>query len=538
MVEMYDQTGRKAVRLRLAEEIGAIASPGLLTQTPEQAPKPSQKPVALGVPAAVAMAVGDWISGKPAIDATEIAAKVKARRGSGLLVDVANHVAGMPDASAPMSGLADLSARELTDGDLADLGQVAASLSDRKCLAPAEALVEAAWSVSSNRRQPLIMTYGLIMVAAQRPADALEALKRSAADKPDDATAWFNLALVYVFLSDYEQAWPSFRRALELSPGNPRIKASYGLALLTAGQPEQAWPLYEGRMALPDQRKRHNQPTSMWHGGPYPGETLFVYGEQGFGDFIQFARYLPMVKALGGRLVVGCRKPLIPLLSEMDCIDAVVAFEPGSQTPKHDLRVPVLSLAQYVDPRFERTAMAAPYLSAPARKGLPRAGKTPRIGLAWGCSPTGSGAAFKRVPTELLAPLMAIKGPRWFSLQFEADVNAELATVPFGDKINQSLSGSMASFGDAAANLTAMDLIITTDTATAHLAGAMDKPAWVLLQRFADWRWGVADDTMPWYPSLRLFRLEQVGAWQPLIGRVSAGLEVWLKDWHTSRKKK
>lgn len=482
------------------------------------------------------MAIAEWLEGTSGTGAGEIAAKVAAKRGSGLLVDIAAAVAG---GAAGIAGLAALAARPLTDGDLADLSQVAGSLAERRQAGPATALVEAAWSVEANRRQPLTLSLGLMLVAAQRPDEALEPLTTSTVEKPDDATAWFNLALAYVFLADFDMAWPAFRRSLEQSPGNARIKASYGLALLTAGLPEQAWPLYESRMALPDQRKRHEQPTPMWHGAPYPGETLFVYGEQGFGDFIQFARYLPAVKALGGRLLVGCRKPLIPLLSPLNCVDAVVQFEPGGPTPKHDLRVPVMSLAQYVDPRLARAGMNQAYLAAPRRSGLPRAGKTPRIGLAWGCSPTGSGAAFKRVPTALLAPLIAT-GPqaRWFSLQFETDVNAELASVPFGEKISQSLSGSMVDFGDAAANLTAMDLIITTDTATAHLAGAMGLPAWVLLQRYADWRWGLAGDTMPWYPSLRLFRLDAVGAWAPLIDSVSAALETWLAGWPESKQQR
>lgn len=505
---------------------------------PRSEAKPAQPSVALGVPAAVAMAIADWLAGAPGDGAQEIALKVRAKRGNGLLVDLAGYVADRIGQAADLDELAGLATRHLGDGDLADLAQVTNALSERRQLAAAQVLVEAGWSVGANRRQPLTMTYGLMLVTAQRAPEALEPLKTSTVEKPDDATAWFNLALAYVFLCDYDQAWPAFRKALGLSPRNPRIMASWGLALLTAGLPERAWPLYEGRMALGDQRKRHDQPTPMWHGAPYPGETLFVYGEQGFGDFIQFARYLPAVKELGGQLVIGCRKPLIPLLSRMDCVDAVVAFDPGGPTPKHDQRVPVMSLAQYVDPRLERAGMDQPYLGAPPHKGLPRAGKTPRIGLAWGCSPTGSGAAFKRVPTPLLAPLIETgAAARWFSLQFEADVNAELSDVPFGDTISQKLSGAMKDFGDAAANLTAMDLIITTDTATAHLAGAMGLPAWVLLQRYADWRWGENGDTMPWYPSLRLFRLEEVGAWQPLIAKVSKALEAWLQDWRPPTRK-
>lgn len=515
-----------------------IAGSGLLTQPPQPADRPAQPSVALGVPAAVAMVIADWLTGAAGDSAKEIAPKVRAKRGGGLLVDLAGHVAGRIGRRADLEGLSGLAARPLDDGDLADLCQVGNALSERRLLNAAEALIEAGWSVEANRRQPLALTYGLILVTAQRAPEALELLKDSTAAKPEDPTAWYNLALTYVFLADYDRAWPAFRKALEYSPGNPRIKASWALALLSAGQPERAWPLYEGRMALGDQRRRHTQPKPMWHGAPYPGETLFVYGEQGFGDFIQFARYLPAVKQRGGRLVVGCRKPLIPLLSRMDCLDAVVPFDPGGPTPKHDQRVPVMSLAQYVDPRLERAGMDKPYLGAPRRKGLPSAGKTPRVGLAWGCSPTGSGAAFKRVPTPALAPLIETgAGARWFSLQFEADVNAELADVPFGGAISQKLSSTMKDFADAAANLTAMDLIITTDTATAHLAGAMGLPAWVLLQRYADWRWGVTGDTMPWYPSLRLFRLEEVGAWQPLIAQVSKALEAWLQEWRPPERK-
>jgi hypothetical protein len=222
----------------------------------------------------------------------------------------------------------------------------------------------------------------------------------------------------------------------------------------------------------------------------------------------------------------------------MDCVDEVVGYDPGGPTPKHDLRVPAMSLAQYVDPRFERIEMDAPYLSYPTIKGLPRAGKTPRIGLGWGCSPTGSGAAYRRVPTHLLEPLIALKGPRWYSLQFEQDVNAELAAMPFGAKVSQSLSDRRPDFAEAAANAAAMDLVITTDTANAHLAGAIGQQTWVLLQRHADWRWGLAGDTTPWYPSMRLFRLEQVGDWQSLIGQVSAALEDWLKQWQVSQSKR
>ncbi len=309
------------------------------------------------------------------------------------------------------------------------------------------------------------------------------------------------------------------RRALLLGGiTGPRADCFWAHATLLYGEMPQGWDLYEARLRMPGlvQPARHfTHPR--WNGEPFPGQTLLLHYEQGLGDTLMFVRYAPLVKALGGRVILAAQTPLADLVATCQGIDEVIPK--GTPPPPFDLHFPLLSL-----PWIFRTEVASipaeiPYLSVPAwvpnrqkiTESLAASQGRLRVGLAWKGSADHPRDAERSIPAGTLAPLEALP-VAWYSFQQEALLEPFPGIVPLG--------GLLDSFSDTAYALSAMDLIITVDTSVAHLAGALGIPTLLLVTHIPDWRWMMDRDDSPWYPTLRIYRQPSAGDWESVIQSV------------------
>jgi tetratricopeptide (TPR) repeat protein len=368
---------------------------------------------------------------------------------------------------------------------------------------------------------------GLALAAADRQADAVAAYRAALSLKPDHAVAWNNLGLALQAQNDVHAAIDAFRHALALTPDFAHARWNLALALLLDVQFAEGWREYDARLALPELgRDRHRFPGPRWDGTVLAGKTLLVYPEQGLGDALQFARYATLVADTGARCVIRCPDALAPLLATIPGVAEV--RRDGEALPQYEAHLPLLSLPRVVGTTPDTIPATVPYLSvsdvkrAAARATLARAGTAPRIGLCWAGNAAHGNDRNRSLPLAAFAALFAVPGIAWFSLQ-QGKAAAQLAAIPAADHV-VPLAADTA-LVDTAALIAELDLIITVDTSIAHLAGALARPAWVLLPFAPDWRWQLGREDSPWYPTLRLVRQPRARDWQSVVARVKARLE-------------
>lgn len=320
------------------------------------------------------------------------------------------------------------------------------------------------------------------------------------------------------------QALESYEAALGLRPDYAEALWNRGVVDLLLGNFERGWEGYEWRHRRADAfRRDFRQPA--WDGAPYPGRTLLVYAEQGLGDTIQFCRYLELAKRRGGCLWFESQARLLPLLERLPAIDRLLPQ--GSGPEAFDLQIPLLSLPRIFGTRLDSVPAPVPYLTVdPAccelwRRRIGHRHKR-RIGLVWGGNPNHPSERRRGIPLAEFSTLASVKHAAWFSLQ-RGPQASELASPPAGLRIT-NLESEGATIQDTAAILMNLDLLITVDTMTAHLAGALGRPVWVLLSFAPDWRWMLDRSDSPWYPGMRLFRQPRPGDWRPVIEAVAAEL--------------
>jgi hypothetical protein len=316
--------------------------------------------------------------------------------------------------------------------------------------------------------------------------------------------------------------WNALRRDLEREleqfQGPLRDFEEASLRLLF-GEFERGWALYESRLRVPgliEPERRFREPA--WQGGPFPGRTLLLHWEQGFGDTLMFLRYAPRVKALGGTVVVAAQRELADLAGTCAGVDRVVPH--GDPLPPFDLQASLLSLPRLLGTTMESIPADIPYLDVPARvpsrtalaEALAAGGGKVRVGLAWAGRPTHLRDAERSIDPALLAPLADLPGVAWYGFQL-GDPRLPLpGMVPLGPLLG--------SFSDTAYALSGMDLVISVDTALVHLAGALGVPTLVLLAFGPDFRWLLERADSPWYPSLRLYRQPVPGDWATVLRQV------------------
>jgi hypothetical protein len=254
-----------------------------------------------------------------------------------------------------------------------------------------------------------------------------------------------------------------------------------------------------------------------WDGSPLAGRRLLVVAEQGLGDTIQFARFLPGLAALGGRVTLACAPTLVRLLQGLPGLAGVVSRE--APPPPHDCFVFLLSLPRLCGVTLDTIPAPAGYLAVdPAPAAARESSGSRRVGLAWAGNPAHSNDQRRSLPTVALGGLKGIAGIDWVNLQ-QGAAGAELAIMH-----RMTAPARVSDFADTAALIAGLDLVIAADTAVAHVAGALGRPVWIMLPHAPDWRWLLGRGDSPWYASARLFRQERPGDWAGVISRIAAEL--------------
>jgi hypothetical protein len=300
------------------------------------------------------------------------------------------------------------------------------------------------------------------------------------------------------------------------------------LAWLVSGDLERGWPEYEWRWRTKDFPRR-SFAAPRWDGEALEGRTILLYAEQGLGDTLQFIRYAPLVQRRGGVVLVEAQPALVPLLKSCPGIDQLVPS--GSPLPDFDVQVPLLSLPALLHTTRDTVPADMPYLSAdPARserwaaelRGIPGF----RIGIAWQGNPTYRDDRHRSLPVKHFEPLARLPGVRLVSLQ-KGFGREQLASVPDWNVLDLAdrLDEAGGAFMDTAAVMQHLDLVVTSDTAIAHLAGALGVPVWVVLPFARDWRWLLDREDCPWYLTMRLFRQKRWGDWDELFTRVAQAVQ-------------
>jgi tetratricopeptide (TPR) repeat protein len=370
---------------------------------------------------------------------------------------------------------------------------------------------------------------GNAQLELNRPSAALADYDRALALKPDATDALVNRGSALRDLNRADEAVESFDRAIALDPELAEAHWNRALTCLSLGDFEQGWRGYEWRWrrnAAEMTPRVFAQP--QWRGEDLQGKTILLHAEQGFGDTIQFIRYLPMVLAQGAKVVLEIPADLMPLIGD---IDDVTMFRRGQTLPPFDLHCALMSLPLAFGTTLATVPAPRAYLRAPSerieqwRTRLPRA-EAPRIGLVWSGKPTHNNDHNRSIALARLAPLLLKPGFQFVSLQKEVRDADRAALRKFPALVR--LDDALADFADTAAVVASLDLVITVDTAVAHLAGAMGTPVWILLPAIGDWRWLLKREDSPWYPSARLFRQPHIGDWGSVIARLTRELAAFV----------
>lgn len=441
--------------------------------------------------------------------------------------------AALAAAGRPAEGAEALrTARDLAPGD----AKVQVALADAHFLAgaPSRALPEYLRAVELDPTLVNAWTNaGAIFREAGEPARALGTLHRALAIDPRHAKALNNSGLAFSDMGEYGSARDCFSLALESNPGYDAARWNRAILDLLRGDFVNGWAGHEYRnVQLARMGGTRTFPEPRWDGSRFDGKRLLVWPEQGLGDQLQFVRFLPRVKALGGTVVLACAAPLQGLFRAClpDADEIVVVDTPYDAC---DLQVPLMSLPFVLGLGADLDADRVPYLYAPGApseaiaSALPaRGGGAPlRAGVVWAGQPKHQNDRNRSLSLETLLPLFDVPGVEWYSVQKGDAAEAQLAPVnealaSRGVRAITPLGPSFGSFIDTAHALAALDVVITVDTGVAHLAGAMGVPVFVLLPHVPDWRWQVDRSDSPWYPRTRLFRQATARDWTPVVASV------------------
>ncbi len=379
---------------------------------------------------------------------------------------------------------------------------------------------------------------GYVLAEQKRYNEAEIAYRRGLEQAPNHPVLWLNLGLLYRSGGRVELAEACFKRCLSISPAFAEAHFYFALLLLSLGRYQQGWKHYEWRTSLtvlPKQLTKPRLKCPQWQGENLQGCTLLLWPEQGLGDEIQFVRYVTELRKMDvKRLVLVCKKPLLRWFSSLkEGEDEVVCLEDWQPEYEEgvDYWVFVMSLPLHLGTTLKTIPASLPYLkgnsSAVLHMDRLDSLQGMKIGLVWKGNPSHIHDSSRSLSTlALLQALWDVQGVSFVSLQKDLDENEvnQLAKMTI-----LNLGAELIDFAETAAVVDKLDLIICVDTAIAHLAGAMNKPCWVLLpSRVADWRWLLEGDESPWYPeALRLFRQKPNEGWASVIERVRGALSKW-----------
>ena len=479
-------------------------------------------------------------------------ARAEWRRGNlkGALVEFQNVLAIAPTRASALSDLAVLLLDELNNI------QSAERFSRRSIAA-------------DPRHAPGYVILGNVMKARGDDRGAAESYRQALAVDPRLADPMVNLGVLALESGDTGAALDWFTRGLEADPDNLNGRWNRGNLLLMLGRHAEGWEDYEFRFRVGGRNASRipaGRREAVWDGSQFSGKTLLVWSEQGLGDTLQFVRYLPLAKERGGTVIFECQEELLSLLRTFPGGDHVIAKRarcvpppqaplagqspPGiasQETPgreiasgktlpmteavEYDFQIPLLSLPGIFGTTEATIPESVPYIQpAPGLVDECRApfeGDGFRVGIVWQGNPSHPNDANRSCPVSALEPLASLPGVRLFSFQVHTGGAAGSPGVLDGRAID--LSPGLADFARTAAHLAHVDLLVTVDTAIAHLAGAMGKPVWLLVPLIPDWRWQLGREDTPWYPSMRLFRQTGRGDWGPVVERIRGELLILVR---------
>lgn len=367
--------------------------------------------------------------------------------------------------------------------------------------------------------------------AQRRPIDALACYAQAFVQNPDSAAAWNNYGNVMRECGQPGRAIPFLQHAVEIDPSNVTAQFNLAVAYLLKGDYQQGWKQYESRWNyehLAGTLPKFQQPR--WTGQPIKDKTILVVGEQGHGDNIQFSRFLYTLHVMGAKLKFSVTNALIPLYQTSNIIEQVLSYnqDPG----EFDYWVPIMSLPGIIGITLDNLPKPVSYVNPDTTKWkdwLQRLGPKTRmrVGFAWSGRRDNWLNEHKGMPFEKMVELIK-NNPQyeWINLQVDASAEQEAVLADLGVR---RFPGSIRDFSDTAALVAHMDVVVTVDTAIAHLAGAMGRPTWIMLNWFAHcWRWLTNRDDSPWYSTVRLFRQPEQDDWDSVIKKVSQYLS-WFK---------
>ncbi|MBM4147312.1 MAG: tetratricopeptide repeat protein [Nitrospira sp.] len=340
---------------------------------------------------------------------------------------------------------------------------------------------------------------------------------------PLDAVICNNLAFALQENGRPYEAMPYYQKALQLNSGYATAHWNMSLALLLTGNFREGWKEYEWRWEteyLTSSRRDFQQP--LWNGSDIKGSTILLHAEQGLGDTIQFIRYAPLVAQRGARIIFECFKELTSLLQFIDGIEQVVTH--GEELPEFDVHCPLLSLPLVFNTTIETIPANVPYLKSEPmltnrwKERMQHDKSRCKVGIAWAGNPGFKQNRFRNSPLDIFLTLAHLHGVALYSLQ-KGEEAKQTKNLPENVKLFD-YTDQIVDFSDTAALMENLDLIISVDTAVAHLAGALGKPVWTLLPFSPEWRWLLKREDTPWYPTMRLFRQSSLGDWESVMVRV------------------
>ncbi len=399
---------------------------------------------------------------------------------------------------------------------------------------PSEAAEECLYVL--NQRQEwaeALFLLGSARQAQERFAEAAECQERALAHQPDYAEAWNSLGVIRHVQGRFSEASNCFTRATELKPDHAEAQFNRAMNLLLRGEFQAGWTAYEWRRF----QKGVREPElgcPLWDGEDLNNKTIVIRAEQGLGDTIQFIRYGHWLQDLGARVIAIVPHSLKPLLQSYTGVESWSL--PGETTPAADVWCPLLSLPSRFGSNCTDLPAKVPYLHAEESRveyWRSRLARWPglRVGITWQGNPQHKADRFRSLPLDAFAPLAELPGVQLISLQKgpgtdQLDLwHGATPIHTLGEEVDQD-----GAFLDTAAVMQSLDLVVTSDTAAAHLAGAMAIPTRVVLSASPDWRWLLGRDDSPWYPTMRLYRQRRLGDWAEVFARLQHEIAAWARQ--------